>query len=84
MASLEILRRRTIKVFDPCIDLRPLSDEEVWGEDPIHPTEMAFEKIAASVAKVGLREGAKRARTDSLKAAVTPAPDARRGLRDSD
>jgi hypothetical protein len=90
MASLEILRknfkdflfydgRRNIKVFDPCIDIRGMTDEEAWGDDPIHPTEEAFGKMAASVGKIGLREGAKRSRTDSLEAGNTAAPDARRG-----
>jgi hypothetical protein len=55
MASLELLRknfkdflfydgRRNVKVLDPCVDIRHLPDEEVWGEDPIHPKESAFEK----------------------------------------
>jgi hypothetical protein len=90
MASLEILRknfkdflfydgRRNIKVFDPSMDLRGMADEEAWGDDPIHPTDEAFNKMAASVAKIGLREGAKRSRTDSLEAGSVAAPYARRG-----
>jgi hypothetical protein len=94
MSSLEILRknfkdflfydgRRNIKVLDTCIDIRLLSDEEVWGEDPIHPSDLAFEQIAASVAKIGLREGEKRMRTDSMEAGVNAGPDASCGRRDT-
>jgi hypothetical protein len=89
MASLELLRknfkdflfydgRRNVKVLDPCVDIRHLPDDEVWGEDPIHPKESAFEKIAASVAKIGLREGEKRARTDSMEAGATPVKEWKR------
>jgi hypothetical protein len=94
MASLELLRknfkdflfydgRRNVKVLDPCVDVRHLPDDEIWGDDPIHPKESAFEKIAASVAKIGLREGEKRARTDSMEAGASAGPDARRGRRDT-
>jgi hypothetical protein len=57
------------KVVNPLISLRGLQRNEAWGEDPVHPLECAYDKIAEGIVKVAanLEEaGKKRRRTDSL------------------
>jgi hypothetical protein len=39
--------RKNIKVLDPNIDLRSMAEQDVWGEDPVHPLEEAYVKMAA-------------------------------------
>jgi hypothetical protein len=78
--------RRNVKILDPCMDIRSMSDREVWDLDPIHPTEAVYTKIAALVVKISSNLAvniAKRNRTDSLESGARPGPDARRGRRDT-
>jgi hypothetical protein len=74
--------RRNVKILDPCMDIRSMTDNKVWGMDPIHPTEAVSMKIAASVIKISSNltvNIAKRNRTDSMEAG----PETRRGRRKS-
>jgi hypothetical protein len=57
------------KVVDPAISLRKLQKSEIWGQDPVHPMDKAYDKIAEGVILVAtnLEEaGKKRRRTDSF------------------
>jgi hypothetical protein len=57
------------KVVDPLINLRSMQNNEIWGKDPVHPKEAAYDKIVEGVLRVAstLEEaGKKRRRTDSL------------------
>jgi hypothetical protein len=75
-----------IKILDPCMDIRSMTDNEVWGLDPIHPTGAVYTKIAASVIKISSNlvvNIAKRNRTDSMEAGTRSGPDARHGRRES-
>jgi hypothetical protein len=42
------LDRKNIKILDPSYDLRSMAEHEVWGDDPVHPSEAAYIKIAAA------------------------------------
>jgi hypothetical protein len=86
--SLEVLRknlkdflfntgRRSFTTMDPWKEIRVLQDNEIWGEDPVHPMPAAYGRIADGV--VGLTqkltdklvartEDNKRRRTDTLDA----------------
>jgi hypothetical protein len=79
---------RNIKLMDPNVDLRGLAEDEVWGEDPVHPMTAAFKKIAAGVIKITTTKGkeastgqseAKRRREDNTKADGATLQPARRG-----
>jgi hypothetical protein len=48
------LGRKNFKVLDPNIDLRSMAEHEVWGEDPVHPLEAAYEKMAAGAITLSL------------------------------
>jgi hypothetical protein len=39
------LGRKNIKDLDPNIDLHSMAELDVWGEDPVHPLEAAYEKM---------------------------------------
>jgi hypothetical protein len=79
---------RNMKMLDPNVDLRGLAEDEVWGEDPVHPLAAAYKKIAARVIKItnsmskeassGQTE-AKRRREDSNEVEGAPQHLARRG-----
>jgi hypothetical protein len=43
------LNKKNIKVADPSLDLRGMSLEEIWGTDPVNPTEGAMPKIADGI-----------------------------------
>jgi hypothetical protein len=42
------LGRKNIKILDPSYDLRSMAEHEVWGDNPVHPSEAACIKIAAA------------------------------------
>jgi hypothetical protein len=44
---------RHVKVIDPAVDMRGLSDDEIWEDDPIHPRENFYDILARSVVVVG-------------------------------
>jgi hypothetical protein len=46
---------RNIRVLDPCMDLRSLGQEDAWDTDPVHPSPLAYSKIAAASAKINDR-----------------------------
>jgi hypothetical protein len=78
--SLDMMRRnfkdflyfagmRSVKVLDPCMDIRGMEDDEVWGTDPIHRQPLVYSKIVTGVVKMtnNMAESEhKRRRTDSL------------------
>jgi hypothetical protein len=77
--------RKNVKVLEPCINIQAMSNIEVWGVmTPSTPSETAIERIAASVVKIGLTEGSKRARTGSMESEFHSGPDARRGQRETE
>jgi hypothetical protein len=43
------LNKKNIKVADPNLDLRGMSPSEIWGTDPVNPTEAAMSKIADGI-----------------------------------
>jgi hypothetical protein len=44
---------RSIKVLDPCMDIRGMEDEETWeANEPIHPKPLVYAKIATGVVKM--------------------------------
>jgi hypothetical protein len=48
-AFLFVSNIRFIKVADPNVDLRGLSNEETWGADPIHPKKEIYLRVARGV-----------------------------------
>jgi hypothetical protein len=95
--TLEMLRKnykdflyyegmKSIKVLDPCIDLRGLDETEVWDNDPVHPQPLVYTRIATAVIKMinSMSENDnKRRRTDSLEGPSMSGNDARRGRHDA-
>jgi hypothetical protein len=74
---------RSVRVLDPCMDLRSLGQEDAWDADPVHPSQLAYNKIAAACAKINDRmrsqeQEAKR-RRESFGDGGQSLPDARRG-----
>jgi hypothetical protein len=43
---------RNVTALDPTVDMKSLAEEDIWGEDPIHPKESFYEVLAKSVAVV--------------------------------
>jgi hypothetical protein len=104
--SLELMRKtckdflfyegkKSIKVLDPCVDIRGMEDSEMWGEDPVHPQQLVYEKIATGVIRIqdnqrtsgpGPGPDHKRRRTDSMdeSASSSGGYNARRGRREAD
>jgi hypothetical protein len=72
--------RRNIKILDPSVDFRGMTDREIWSQDdPIHPRPEAYSKIAEGViklkalanSKTNKPDDYKRRRTDSFDTADT-------------
>jgi hypothetical protein len=42
-------RHRNASVLDPAVDMRGMTDREIWGEDPVHPSALVYEAIARGV-----------------------------------
>jgi hypothetical protein len=42
----------SIKVMDPCMDIRGLEDSDVWDMDPVHPLPLVYAKMAVGVIKM--------------------------------
>jgi hypothetical protein len=42
-------RHRNATVLDPAVDMRGMTDREIWADDPVHPTMMVYEAIARGV-----------------------------------
>jgi hypothetical protein len=69
---------KKIQVFDPYQELRPLSNDEIWEENPTNPRPEAMGRIVDSLVRVvnsmtsssGSREGTKQIR--GLKAEARP------------
>jgi hypothetical protein len=72
--------KRNIKVVDPAYDLKGMPDDEMWGEDPVHPKPTVYARLAEAVVKISLTmetsEG-KRRRTASLEAGTSREQDRR-------
>jgi hypothetical protein len=64
--------RRNFKVVDPNVDISSLTEEEAWGQDPVHPLPLVYSKIAGAVVKLAAsmrsNAGNKRRREDSQEA----------------
>jgi hypothetical protein len=68
--------RRNIRVLDPMVEFRGMTDDELWNkEDPVHPLPDAYSKLAdgvirfktmAEMKEANRPEDQKRRRTDSL------------------
>jgi hypothetical protein len=41
--------KKNVKVYDPNSDLREFTSEEIWGEDPIHPSRQVLLKMGESI-----------------------------------
>jgi uncharacterized membrane protein YgcG len=66
---------KQVKVLDPQVSWRGTDDEEIWGEDPVHPTAVGYEKLAEGVEAIctGLESGGKkRARSNSYETGDGP------------
>jgi hypothetical protein len=64
---------RLFKILDPCVISRGEELGNLWKDDPVHPSEAAYQKMAASAMMIltGMESGArKRARTNSIETAV--------------
>jgi hypothetical protein len=62
-----------VKTLDPLMSWRGTDVGLLGGDDPVHPTEPAYQKMAASVTSIltSMESGArKRARTNSIETAV--------------
>jgi hypothetical protein len=90
MADLEELRGNFKKFLfhDGYMMERGLAEDEVWGEDPVHPLAAAYKKIATGVIKITTRKSkdassgqteAKRRREDNNEAEGALQQPARRG-----
>jgi hypothetical protein len=94
--SLDMMRRNfkdflyfaglhNIKVLDPCMDIRGLEDNEIWGEDPVHPLLLVYTRIVTGIVKMmnAMAENEhKRRRTDSLEGQDMRSNNARCGRHD--
>jgi hypothetical protein len=65
------------------MDVRGMEAEAIWGTDPIHPTEVVYNKIAAATAKLGNKlraaEAEAKRRRDSMDERLASVLHARRG-----
>jgi hypothetical protein len=81
MADLDLLKRnlkdfifkegkRSMKLFDPNVDLRGLEEAVIWGSNPVHLRPEIYGRIAEGVVKMtGMlddKTSSKRKRTNSL------------------
>jgi hypothetical protein len=69
---------KMIKILDPAVSWQGTDDDQLWGDDPIHPTELAYTLMANSVNSMvtGMESGGKkRARTNSIETGE-PGPQA--------
>jgi hypothetical protein len=46
---IKALGKKNFKILDPNFDLRSMDETEVWGDNPVHPRECAYQKIAGGV-----------------------------------
>jgi hypothetical protein len=46
---IKALGKKNFKILDPNYHLRSMDEAEAWGDDPVHPREMAYQKIAGGV-----------------------------------
>jgi hypothetical protein len=95
--TLEMLRKnykdflyyevmKSVKVLDPCIDLRGLDETEIWDTDPVHPLPLVYAKIATGMVKMVISmtdNYSKHRRTSSLEGPSMSGNDARRGRHDA-
>jgi hypothetical protein len=68
---------KLIKVLDPTVSWRGKGKEELWGDDPVHPTEEAYKLMAQGVVFINtsMESGAKKqARTNSIETGSGPGP----------
>jgi hypothetical protein len=69
---------RSMRLFDPNIDLRGLEEADIWEVDPVHPRGETYLKIAEGVVKqsgvLEDKQAMKRKRADSLEDAQQPGP----------
>jgi hypothetical protein len=78
---------RLFKILDPLVSWRGEELGTLWEDDPVHPSETAYSKMAASALSIltGMESGArKRARTNSIETAdpgSRPPPNSYRGDR---
>jgi hypothetical protein len=73
---------KSIKVMDPCMDIRGLEDSDVWDADPVHPLPLVYAKMAGGVIKMTntmAENEHKRRRSDSLEGSGMSGSDAKRG-----
>jgi hypothetical protein len=69
--------KKNIKVMDPAVDLRGLTDKEIWSEeDPIHMRPEMYSLLAEGVNKMAAEADPKRRREDH---SGDVQPEARRG-----
>jgi hypothetical protein len=43
------LGKKNIRVFDPNSDLREFTTDEIWTDDPIHPSRHVLSKLCDSI-----------------------------------
>jgi hypothetical protein len=66
---------KQVKVLDPQVSWRGADAGEIWGDDPVHPTAVGYEKLAEGVDTIctGLESGGKkRARSNSYETGDGP------------
>jgi hypothetical protein len=67
---------RGMRLFDPNMDLRGMEEDNIWGDDPVHPRSETYMKIAKGIVRqagaLEDKQPAKRKRADSLEASQQP------------
>jgi hypothetical protein len=56
---------RNVLVLEPAVDMRGLSDDEIWDSDPIHPRESFYDILARSIVVICGNRNKKRAAEDA-------------------
>jgi hypothetical protein len=57
---------RNMTVLDPAVDMRGLSEDEIWEEDPVHPRESFYNILARSVVVAAGHRTKKRTAEDAI------------------
>jgi hypothetical protein len=66
---------KAVKILDPQVSWKGANAEELWASDPVHPTAVGYEKLAAGVEAIciSIESGAKkRARSNSFETGDGP------------
>jgi hypothetical protein len=45
---------RGMRLFDPNMDLRGMEEDNIWGDDPVHPRSETYMKIAKGIVSIDM------------------------------